>query len=92
MGGVPKKRHTKGSRNQRRMHLFLKAPNLAKCQKCGQPVKSHTVCPACGFYKGKEVIDVLSKLDRRARRAKEMEMAQLEAQKQSESPADQSAK
>ena len=82
MGGVPKKRHTSGSRNQRRMHLFLKQPNLTTCAKCGKPVKSHIACPACGFYKGKEAIDVLSKLDRRARRAKEMEMAQAEAAKE----------
>ena len=84
MGGVPKKRHTKGSRNQRRMHLFLKQPNLLTCSKCGKPVKSHVVCPACGFYKGKEVVDVLSKLDRRTRRAKEAEMAQVQAGAQAE--------
>ena len=82
MGGVPKKRHTSGSRNQRRMHLFLKQPNITTCSKCGKPVKSHIACPACGFYKGKEAVDVLSKLDRRARRAKEMEMAQAEAAKE----------
>jgi large subunit ribosomal protein L32 len=87
MGGVPKKRHTSGSRNQRRMHLFLKQPNLIVCAKCGKPVKSHIACPACGFYKGKEAIDVLSKLDRRARRAKEMEMAQAEAKAAAESAA-----
>jgi large subunit ribosomal protein L32 len=80
MGGVPKKRHTKGSRNQRRMHLFLENPTLTVCKKCGKPVKAHIVCPACGFYKGKEVVDVLSKLDRRSRRAKEAEMAQAQAQ------------
>jgi len=79
MGGVPKKRHTKGSRNQRRMHIFIEKPNLLVCSKCGKPVKSHIVCPACGFYKGKEVVDVLSKLDRRQRRAKEAEMAKVEA-------------
>lgn len=84
MGGVPKKRHTKSSRNQRRMHLFLAKPTLATCPKCGKPVKSHIACPACGFYKGKEVIDVLSKLDRRARREKEMEIGMQEAVKANE--------
>jgi large subunit ribosomal protein L32 len=83
MGGVPKKRHTKSSRNQRRMHLFLKKPNLSACSKCGKPVRQHMVCPACGFYKGKEVIDVLSKLDRKQRKAKEKEMAQAQENKES---------
>jgi len=82
MGGVPKKRHTKGSRNQRRMHLFLEKPILCLCKKCGKPIKSHIVCPSCGFYKGREVVDVLSKLSRKERKAKEREMKQTEAQKQ----------
>jgi len=79
---VPKKRHTKGSRNQRRMHLFLKQPNLLPCPKCGQPMRSHNACPACGFYKGKEAVNVLAKLDRRQRRVKEAEMAAQEAAKE----------
>jgi len=73
MGGVPKKRHTKSSRNQRRMHLFLEKPNLIKCSKCQKPVTSHTVCPACGYYKGKEVVDVMAKASRKQRLAKAQE-------------------
>lgn len=65
------------------MHLFLKEPNLLQCEKCGQPMRSHTVCPACGFYKGTEVVNVLAKLDRRQRRLKEAEMA-AKAESQSE--------
>jgi LSU ribosomal protein L32P len=72
------------------MHLFLEKPNMTVCKKCGKPVMSHIVCPACGFYKGKEVIDVLSKLDRRQRRAKEMEIAKTQAE--SEVAAKQTAK
>jgi len=74
MGGVPKKRHTKSSRNQRRMHLFVKQPNLSACPKCGVAVIPHVVCPSCGYYKGKEVVNVLARLDRKERKAKEQEM------------------
>ena len=73
MGGVPKKRHTKGSRNQRRMHLFIDKPTLGTCSKCQKPVMAHMVCPACGFYKGKEVINVMAKTDRKYQRAKAQE-------------------
>ena len=31
---------------------------LNVCPKCKKPVLSHTVCLNCGFYKGKEVINV----------------------------------
>ena len=79
MGGVPKQHHTKSSRNQRRMHIFLKQPSLAKCPKCGKPVLPHTVCLNCGYYKGMEVIDVLKKLTKKERKKKEKEMKAKEA-------------
>jgi large subunit ribosomal protein L32 len=74
MGGVPKQRKTKSRRNQRRMHLFVKAPILVRCPKCGKSVLPHTVCPNCGYYKGKEVIDVLAKLTKKEKKQREKEM------------------
>ena len=74
MGGVPKKRHTKSSRNQRRMHIFLTDPAITTCKKCGKPLRPHSACPSCGYYKGEEVVNVLAKLDRKERKAKEKEM------------------
>jgi len=72
---VPKQRHTKSRRNKRRAHIFLKSPFLATCPKCGKPVLSHTVCFNCGYYKGVEVIDVLKKLTKKDRKAREKEIA-----------------
>lgn len=80
MGGVPKQRKTKSSRNQRRMHIFAKAPVLIKCPKCGKPVLPHTLCLNCGFYKGVEIIDVLKKMTKKERKQKEKEMTAKEAQ------------
>jgi large subunit ribosomal protein L32 len=71
---VPKQKHTKSRRNKRRMHIFIKAPALAVCPKCGKPVLPHTVCLNCGYYKGKEVIDVLKKLNKKERKQKEKEI------------------
>jgi large subunit ribosomal protein L32 len=79
MGGVPKQRKTKSRRNQRRMHIFAKLPVLVRCPKCGHPVLPHTVCPNCGYYKGKEVIDVLAKLTKKERKKREKEMKAKEA-------------
>ena len=58
----PKKKTTKAARNQRRSHHALKAISLIKCPKCGKDIKSHTVCNGCGFYKGKEYIDMTKNL------------------------------
>ena len=72
---VPKQRHTKSRRNKRRANIFLKAPALVLCPKCGKPVLPHTACLNCGYYKGTEVIDVLKKLGRKERKQKEKELA-----------------
>jgi len=81
MGGVPKWRQTKGSRNKRRMHLFIKKATLTACPKCGKAVQSHTVCWNCGNYKGREVIDVLAKLQKKEKKIREKEISDVEKSK-----------
>lgn len=76
--GVPKQRKTKSRRNQRRMHIFLKKPNLGPCAKCGKPVQPHRVCLNCGYYKGRLVLDVLKKLTKKEKKQKEKELAAKE--------------
>ena len=56
------------------MHLFLDAPVLSKCPKCGKPVLPHTICWNCGYYKGEEVVDVLKKLTKKEKKMREREM------------------
>jgi len=75
---VPKQRKTKSRRNQRRMHIYLKQPSLTICQKCGKPVLPHIVCGNCGYYKGRQVIDVLKKLTKKEKKKKEKEMKEGE--------------
>ena len=71
---VPKQRHTKSRRNKRRGNIFLKTSTLTTCPKCGKPVLPYMVCLNCGYYKGREVIDVLKKLTKKEKKAKEQEM------------------
>ena len=54
----PKRRHSKSRRGKRRAHNFLVAPNLSVCSNCGSAVLPHRVCASCGYYKGKQVIEV----------------------------------
>jgi len=56
----------------------LKSPGLTVCPKCGKPVLPHTLCKNCGFYKGREVIDVLKDLTKKERKRKEREMQEKE--------------
>jgi large subunit ribosomal protein L32 len=83
---LPKWKKTKGRRNQRRAHIFLKKPNLTKCSKCGHSVLPHTVCRNCGYYKGREVIDVLKELTKKERKEREREMKTKEKEEKKEKP------
>lgn len=53
---VPARKVSKTSQRTRRAHVALSAKNTVKCPNCGAIIKSHRVCPKCGFYKGKKVI------------------------------------
>lgn len=58
MTPLPKRKISKGRRDRRRTHDALKARNLVACPNCGEMRLPHHVCPSCGFYKGREVMDV----------------------------------
>ena len=78
---VPKQRHTKSRRNKRRSHLALQSRVFSICPKCKRKVPSHQMCPNCGYYKGRLVIDVLAKLEKRERKQKEKEIKESEKEK-----------
>lgn len=54
----PKRRHSKSRRRKRRAHDALPLPNFSICSNCGSQLLPHRVCPNCGYYKGKQVIEV----------------------------------
>jgi large subunit ribosomal protein L32 len=43
---------------RRSQHDKVSAPGLSACPNCEELMISHRVCPACGHYKGREVIAV----------------------------------
>ncbi|HZW03220.1 MAG TPA: 50S ribosomal protein L32 [Anaerolineaceae bacterium] len=55
---LPKRKLSKGRRDRRRAHDSLQAINLVQCSQCGEMRLPHTVCPNCGFYQGREVIEI----------------------------------
>lgn len=75
MGGVQVKKHTKGKRNRRRSHLALKKTFLAVCGKCEREVLPHHICAYCGHYNGRQIIDVLAKLDKKEKKKRLKEEA-----------------
>ena len=52
---VPQRRISKTRKRLRRTHFKLNVTGLVTCPKCGAMIKSHNVCPKCGYYNGKVV-------------------------------------
>jgi large subunit ribosomal protein L32 len=53
---VPKAKTTKSRRNMRRSHDALAQPARSNCPQCGEAKHPHRVCPNCGTYRGREVV------------------------------------
>ncbi|MCF0108457.1 MAG: 50S ribosomal protein L32 [Bacilli bacterium] len=53
---VPQRRISKTRKRLRRTHFKLTVTGLVTCPNCGALIKSHQVCPKCGYYNGKVVM------------------------------------
>jgi large subunit ribosomal protein L32 len=58
MTPLPKKKISRGRRDRRRAHHALKSRNLVQCSNCGESRLPHHVCGNCGFYQGREIIEI----------------------------------
>ncbi|EMG29044.1 50S ribosomal protein L32 [Listeria fleischmannii 1991] len=54
---VPFRRTSKTKKRKRRTHFKLQVPGMNECSNCGEMKLSHRVCPECGHYDGKEVVN-----------------------------------
>jgi large subunit ribosomal protein L32 len=52
---VPKRKTSKARRDKRRAHHAMATPRVNVCPQCGQPKRSHRMCPTCQTYRGREV-------------------------------------
>ena len=69
--GVPRHHMAKGKQLRRRSHQALAKRTLKACPQCGKAVRPHRVCASCGYYKGREVVNVLAKRMRKAEKRKQ---------------------
>ena len=53
---VPQRRISKTRKRLRRTHFKLEVSGLVTCPNCGEMIKSHRVCPKCGYYAGKATL------------------------------------
>jgi len=58
----PKRRQSTTRRDKRRTHYKASFLQLSLCSNCGTSVRYHTVCSDCGYYRGRQVIEIDQKL------------------------------
>ncbi len=66
-------RHTRAHTGNRRSHHALKAANLSKCSHCGEMHRPHHMCLSCGYYNGRQVMDLAAEKAKRDARIKAKE-------------------
>lgn len=57
----PTSRHSRARRDKRRANWKGAMPNTVECPECSEPRPTHTVCPNCGTYKGRKVLEIVEK-------------------------------
>ena len=55
---LPKRRHSKSRGRKRRAHWKLDVPRLVLCPQCKQLKLPHRVCGFCGYYGGRQVVEI----------------------------------
>lgn len=66
MGPLPKRKYAKARQGERRAHLARAVPTVVKCPQCNSPKMPHRVCPTCGTYDGREVIEIKKPEEKKA--------------------------
>jgi large subunit ribosomal protein L32 len=56
---VPKRKTSRSStRSRKSANMRLARPAHSLCPQCGNSKLPHTVCGTCGWYRGRQVLDV----------------------------------
>ncbi|KPK98048.1 MAG: 50S ribosomal protein L32 [Omnitrophica WOR_2 bacterium SM23_72] len=55
---LPKKRHSKARGRRRRTHWKISGLSLIPCPQCKQLKLPHRACAVCGYYDGRQVIEI----------------------------------
>jgi large subunit ribosomal protein L32 len=54
---VPKRKTGNTRRNKRRAHHALGKPAMSECGSCGERIRPHRVCPKCGHYNDRLIVN-----------------------------------
>jgi large subunit ribosomal protein L32 len=55
---TPKRKKGRARTRTRAAHWRAEAPTYAECPQCHQPKLPHRVCANCGYYAGRQAVEV----------------------------------
>jgi large subunit ribosomal protein L32 len=58
---VPKQKQSKARRDKRRAQHKISSPAYVTCPQCHSPRRPHRVCPECGYYAKRQVMEPASR-------------------------------
>ncbi|MDR2641222.1 MAG: 50S ribosomal protein L32 [Planctomycetaceae bacterium] len=64
---VPKRKHSNARTGSRRSHDHKTLVQRTLCKECATAILNHVVCPKCGFYMDRKVME--PKVKKKKRRA-----------------------
>ncbi|MDP3788079.1 MAG: 50S ribosomal protein L32 [Candidatus Chromulinivorax sp.] len=85
---VPKRKQSKSRSRSRRTHQVEHVTSITSCLNCNGPLKSHTACASCGFYKGVKMMT--TKAERSVKRGQALQVKEARsnaAQQEQAAPA-----
>ncbi|TAL49237.1 50S ribosomal protein L32 [Patescibacteria group bacterium] len=78
---VVRMRHNRSQTRSRRSHRALLPAAFFACPHCGAKKEKHAICPNCGKYHERDMIDVIGKRAMKAAKKKEKQAAPATAEK-----------
>lgn len=66
----PKRRHSRARGRRRRTHWKLSGIALIECPQCKSPKLPHKICPVCGHYNGRLIVDFEARKAKKEERKK----------------------
>ena len=55
---VPKRKHSNARTGSRRAHDAKQPRQLTYCNRCSTAIPTHVICPKCGHYMGRPVVEM----------------------------------
>ncbi len=63
---LPKRKHSKARRDKSRTHWKLAVVSTTRCPQCAQVVRPHHMCGHCGYYRGRQVVLIPAKKEKKS--------------------------